>query len=64
MMEIDSMLVDLRMEAVYLKELFSISWVCDSGLVDNMEQVVEEYRLTRGLLVGAARCVAIRQLSH
>uniref|UniRef100_A0A8D3D739 Adenylate kinase 7b n=1 Tax=Scophthalmus maximus TaxID=52904 RepID=A0A8D3D739_SCOMX len=50
MMEIDSMLVDLRMEAVYLKELFSISWVCDSGLVDNMEQVVEEYRLTRGLL--------------
>ncbi|KAF0044714.1 hypothetical protein F2P81_003872 [Scophthalmus maximus] len=53
MMEIDSMLVDLRMEAVYLKELFSISWVCDSGLVDNMEQVVEEYRLTRGLLEDA-----------
>ncbi|XP_071327324.1 adenylate kinase 7 isoform X2 [Trachinotus anak] len=49
-MEIDSMLVNLRMEGVYLKELFSINWLCESGLVDNIELVVEEYRRTRGLL--------------
>uniref|UniRef100_A0A8C4FGG7 Adenylate kinase 7b n=1 Tax=Dicentrarchus labrax TaxID=13489 RepID=A0A8C4FGG7_DICLA len=49
-MEIDSLLVNLRMEGVYLKELLSINWVCESGLVDNIELVVEEYRQTRGLL--------------
>lgn len=51
-MEIDSILVNLRMKGVYIKELFSVSWLCESGLVDNIELVVEEYRQTRGLLVG------------
>ncbi|XP_044023748.1 adenylate kinase 7 isoform X2 [Siniperca chuatsi] len=49
-MEIDSMLVNLRMEGVHVKELFSINWLCESGLVENIELVVEEYRQTRGLL--------------
>lgn len=40
------------MEAVHIKKLFSISWLCESGLVDNVELVVEEYRQNRGLLVG------------
>lgn len=46
------MLVNLRMEGVHLKELFSVNWLCESGLVENIELVVEEYRQTRGLLVG------------
>lgn len=45
------MLVNLRMEGVHLKELFSINWLCESGLVENIELVVEEYRQTRRLLV-------------
>ncbi|KAK5916227.1 hypothetical protein CgunFtcFv8_011234 [Champsocephalus gunnari] len=49
-MEMDSLLVNLRMEAVHLKELFSINWLCESGLVENMELVVEEYQQSRGLL--------------
>ena len=53
-MEIDSMLVNLRMEAVCITKLFSINWLCEFGLVENMELVVEEYRQTRGLQVGAA----------
>ncbi|XP_056249717.1 adenylate kinase 7 [Seriola aureovittata] len=48
--EIDSMLVNLRMEGFHVKELFSINWQCESGLVENMELVVEEYRQNRGLL--------------
>uniref|UniRef100_UPI003AACC047 adenylate kinase 7-like n=1 Tax=Centroberyx gerrardi TaxID=166262 RepID=UPI003AACC047 len=48
--EIDSMSVNLRMEAVHLKELFSIPWVCEAGLMESKELVVEEYRQTRGLL--------------
>lgn len=49
------MSINLRMEAVHLKEPLSINWVCKSGLVENMELVVEEYRQTRGLLVSAAQ---------
>ncbi|XP_054469711.1 adenylate kinase 7 isoform X2 [Anoplopoma fimbria] len=49
-MEIDSLLVNLRMEAVHIKELFSINWLCETGLVDNIELVVEEYQKARGLL--------------
>ncbi|XP_041809761.1 adenylate kinase 7 isoform X2 [Chelmon rostratus] len=48
-MEIDSMQVNLRMEGVHLEELFSINWLCKSGLVENIELVVEEYRQNRGL---------------
>ncbi|KAF1374371.1 hypothetical protein PFLUV_G00228370 [Perca fluviatilis] len=49
-MEIDSLLVNLCMEAVHVKELFSMNWLCESGLVENMELIVEEYQKSRGLL--------------
>ncbi|XP_037652086.1 adenylate kinase 7 isoform X1 [Sebastes umbrosus] len=49
-MEIDSLLVNLHMEGALLKELFSINWLCEFGLVDNIQLVVEEYQQTRGLL--------------
>ncbi|XP_078797235.1 adenylate kinase 7 isoform X1 [Oryzias latipes] len=48
--DIDYLLVSLRMEAVFIRKLFSISWHCESGLVENVDLVVEEYRQTRGLL--------------
>uniref|UniRef100_A0A3P9IFF9 Adenylate kinase 7b n=1 Tax=Oryzias latipes TaxID=8090 RepID=A0A3P9IFF9_ORYLA len=47
---IDYLLVSLRMEAVFIRKLFPISWHCESGLVENVDLVVEEYRQTRGLL--------------
>lgn len=50
-MDIDALFVNLRIEAVYLKENFNIHWVCESGLIDNIDRVVEEYKQTRGLLV-------------
>ena len=49
--DIDALLVYLRMEAVYLKDKFNIHWVRESGLVENIERVVEEYKQTRELLV-------------
>ena len=51
-MEMDSLLVNLRMECVLVKELFSMNWLSESGLVENIQLVVEEYQQTRGLLVG------------
>ncbi|XP_028995879.1 adenylate kinase 7 [Betta splendens] len=49
-MEIDTLLVNLCMKGVLIKDLFSVSWLCESGLVDNIGMVVEEYRRARGLL--------------
>nr|XP_046269451.1 adenylate kinase 7 isoform X2 [Scatophagus argus] len=49
-MEIESMLINLRMESLYLNKLFPINWLCENGLVENIDLVVEEYRQARGLL--------------
>ncbi|XP_070787647.1 adenylate kinase 7 isoform X2 [Pituophis catenifer annectens] len=47
---LDELFVNLRMEAVFLKENFNIKWVAQGGIVENIEQVVNEYKQTRGLL--------------
>ncbi|NXI64829.1 KAD7 kinase, partial [Anseranas semipalmata] len=47
---LDMLLVNLRMEAVFLKETFNIKWVAQTGLVENIERIVKEYKQSRGLL--------------
>uniref|UniRef100_A0A452IK01 Uncharacterized protein n=1 Tax=Gopherus agassizii TaxID=38772 RepID=A0A452IK01_9SAUR len=47
---LDMLLVSLRMEAVFLKENFNIKWVAQTGLVENIGQVLKEYKQSRGLL--------------
>ncbi|XP_041669113.1 adenylate kinase 7 isoform X2 [Cheilinus undulatus] len=49
-MEIDSLQVNLRLEAAHINELFSINWSCETGMVENMERVVDEFRNNRQLL--------------
>ncbi|XP_030638984.1 adenylate kinase 7 isoform X2 [Chanos chanos] len=48
--DIDSLFVNLRFEAAFLKDNFNIHWVSETGIVENIQQVVEEFRHTRGLL--------------
>ncbi|KAF1472774.1 Adenylate kinase 7, partial [Pygoscelis antarcticus] len=50
-MHLDMLLVNLRMESMFLKESFNIKWVAQAGLVENIEQIVKEYKRSRGLLV-------------
>ncbi|NXF70598.1 KAD7 kinase, partial [Sclerurus mexicanus] len=49
-MHLDMLLVNLQMEANFLKETFNIKWVAEAGLIENIEQVVKEYKQSRGLL--------------
>ncbi|NWW12774.1 KAD7 kinase, partial [Oreocharis arfaki] len=49
-MQLDMLFVNLRMEPTYLKENFNITWVAEAGLVENIAQVVMEYKKTRGLM--------------
>lgn len=58
MLEIDSLRVNLRLDGVLVRELFEVNWRYESGLVTNIEQMVEEYRQIRGLEV--QHCLAIK----
>ncbi|XP_009981589.1 PREDICTED: adenylate kinase 7, partial [Tauraco erythrolophus] len=49
-MHLDMLLVNLRMESVFLKDTFNIKWVAQAGLVENIKQIVKEYKQSRGLL--------------
>ncbi|XP_054053500.1 adenylate kinase 7 [Rissa tridactyla] len=49
-MHLDMLLVNLRMESLFLKETFNIKWVAEAGLVENVERIVKEYKQSRGLL--------------
>ncbi|XP_054684691.1 adenylate kinase 7 isoform X2 [Grus americana] len=49
-MHLDMLLVNLRMESMFLKETFNIKWVAQAGLVENIEQIIKEYKQSRGLL--------------
>ncbi|XP_074647604.1 adenylate kinase 7-like [Tubulanus polymorphus] len=48
--DFDMLLVDLRMDAVFVKENMRIQWVAETGIVENIQNVVKEYRETRKLL--------------
>ncbi|XP_027015700.2 adenylate kinase 7-like [Tachysurus fulvidraco] len=48
--EIDHLFINLRMEASFFTDNFKINWVSKKGIVENIDQVAEEYKLTRGLL--------------
>lgn len=43
--------MNLRLESVIVKDLFSLQWVSEDGMIDNMENMVEEYKDSRQLLV-------------
>ncbi|XP_028919117.1 adenylate kinase 7 isoform X1 [Ornithorhynchus anatinus] len=47
---LDHLLVNLRMEAVFLKENFNIRWVAQAGLVESIGKIFKEYKKKRGLL--------------
>ncbi|NWU91694.1 KAD7 kinase, partial [Upupa epops] len=49
-MHLDMLLVNLRMESMFLNESFNMKWVAQAGLVENIEQVVNEYKQIRRLL--------------
>ena len=49
--EFDSLLVNLRMEGMFVKESMNIRWVAETGMVDAIDRIIKEYKETRGLLV-------------
>jgi adenylate kinase len=46
------LLVNLRMDAVLVKERMQIKWTSEAGIVENIDVVVKEFKEARGLQVG------------
>uniref|UniRef100_A0A7N9CH12 Adenylate kinase 7 n=1 Tax=Macaca fascicularis TaxID=9541 RepID=A0A7N9CH12_MACFA len=47
---LDHLLVNLRMEALFVKENFNIRWVAQTGFVENINSILKEYKQSRGLM--------------
>ncbi|XP_049625880.1 adenylate kinase 7-like [Suncus etruscus] len=47
---VDQLLINLRMEAVYVKENFNIRWISHTGFVENINMLLKEYKQSLRLL--------------
>ncbi|XP_030786803.1 adenylate kinase 7 isoform X5 [Rhinopithecus roxellana] len=47
---LDHLLVNLRMEALFVKENFNIRWAAQTGFVENINGILKEYKQSRGLM--------------
>ena len=47
---IDHLLANLRMEALFVKENFNIRWFAQAGFVENINSILKEYKQSRRLL--------------
>ncbi|XP_059212405.1 adenylate kinase 7-like [Centropristis striata] len=48
--ELEYLNINLRMDAFIIKDSFSLQWTSEAGMVENMANIVEEYKETRQLL--------------
>ncbi|CAG5133898.1 unnamed protein product, partial [Candidula unifasciata] len=47
--DFDMVLVNLRMDAVFVKESMHINWVSEAGIVENIQSLIKEYKISRSL---------------
>lgn len=71
--DFDMLLVNLRMDAVNVKENMRITWASEAGIVENIAAIIKEYKDTRNLhplracVLGppaVGKSTVIRQLCH
>lgn len=48
--DFDMLLLDLRMDAAYVKENMQLKWQSEAGLVENITKMVKEYKAARNLV--------------
>ena len=49
--DFDMLLVNLRMDAVFIKENMRIKWASETGIVENIGEIIKEYKEIRNLMV-------------
>uniref|UniRef100_A0A673CV87 Adenylate kinase 7a n=1 Tax=Sphaeramia orbicularis TaxID=375764 RepID=A0A673CV87_9TELE len=48
--ELEYLKINLRLDAFIVKDSLNINWMSEAGMVKNIENIVEEYKVTRQLL--------------
>uniref|UniRef100_A0A3Q1BTD0 Nucleoside-diphosphate kinase n=1 Tax=Amphiprion ocellaris TaxID=80972 RepID=A0A3Q1BTD0_AMPOC len=48
--ELECLSIDLSLDAFIIKDSFNLNWISEAGMVENMENIVEDYKETRQLL--------------
>jgi hypothetical protein len=41
----------MQFEPIFIKEQMNIKWHCENGLIENIQKIIEEYRIQRNLTV-------------
>nr|XP_015803155.2 adenylate kinase 7 [Nothobranchius furzeri]XP_054604849.1 adenylate kinase 7 [Nothobranchius furzeri] len=48
--EVDQLSIDLRLQTSVMNDILDLNWRCKTGMVDNIEDIIQEYKDTRQLL--------------
>uniref|UniRef100_A0A3Q3FK31 Adenylate kinase 7a n=1 Tax=Labrus bergylta TaxID=56723 RepID=A0A3Q3FK31_9LABR len=48
--ELQFLSIDLRLDTFMIKDIFTLNWTSEAGMVENMRSIVKEYKDTRQLL--------------
>ncbi|XP_065660786.1 adenylate kinase 7 isoform X4 [Hydra vulgaris] len=49
-LDYDLLSVNLHMDATFVKENLNFPWISESGFIENIQKVIQEFKTTRGLL--------------
>lgn len=52
------------MDANFVKENMNMRWICETGIMENIEMLVKEYKQSRGLLVNATQSSSHHEFHH
>lgn len=47
----DQLLTNMRMDGIFVKENMHIKWTAETGIVENIDNIIKEYKQTRNLFV-------------
>lgn len=47
----DMLLANMQFEPVLVREQMNIKWHCENGIAENIQKIVDEYRIQRKLTV-------------
>lgn len=47
----DQLLTNMRMDGIFVKENMHIKWAAETGIVENIDHIIKEYKQIRNLFV-------------
>lgn len=58
----EMLFVNMKFEPMFIKEYLTLKWHCQGGIIENIQKVVEEYRIQRNLTVEFSRKICKKEI--